>query len=104
MKTQPHKCVVTNVSIVINIAHTLANIAHKPTAFNFFFKNSFYIPVTKVRITHILFHKMSLVHSFFFPSWIYLNHIGTCSFHKHLSSTNLSTEQNQRRLSKEMIN
>lgn len=45
MKTQPHKCVVTNVSIVINIAH-------KPTAFNFFFFNSFYIPVTKVRITH----------------------------------------------------
>lgn len=35
MKTQPHKCAVTNVNIVINIAHTLANIAHKPTAFNF---------------------------------------------------------------------
>lgn len=72
MKTQPHKCVVTNVSIVINIAHTLANIAHKPTAFNFFFLNSFYIPVTKVRITHTLFHKclwsiqFSCLYLFFF--------------------------------------
>lgn len=64
MKTQPHKCAVTNVNIVINIAHTLANIAHKPTAFNFFFfYYSFYIPVTKVRITHILFHKISWVRS-----------------------------------------